>query len=102
MTFVDLLRMSRDSALRARSLMLVLTMAIGVAAVVALTSLGEGARQFIAGEFQVLGTRMIPGRTETGGVGPGVLSGETPRDLTLADAQAVQRLAGVETDCTGP
>jgi putative ABC transport system permease protein len=101
MTFIDLLKMSRDSALRARvrSLMLVLAMAIGVAAVVALTSLGEGARQFIAGEFQALGTRMIiviPGRTETGGVGPGVLSGETPRDLTLADALAVQRLNGVE------
>jgi len=100
MTFVDLLRMSRDSALRARvrSLMLVLAMAIGVAAVVALTSLGEGARQFVAGEFQALGTRMIiviPGRTETGGVGPGVMSGETPRDLTLADALAVQRLGGV-------
>ena len=102
MTFPDLFRMARDSALRARvrSLMLVLAMAIGVAAVVALTSLGEGARRYIAGEFQRLGTRMIiviPGRTATGGVGPGLLSGETPRDLTLADAQAVLRLPGVQS-----
>lgn len=101
MTFPDLFRMARDSALRARvrSLMLVLAMAIGVAAVVALTSLGEGARRFVAGEFQALGTRMIiviPGRSETGGMNPGLLSGETPRDLTLADAQSVQRLPGVE------
>jgi putative ABC transport system permease protein len=101
MNFPDLIRMSRDSALRARvrSLMLVLAVAIGVAAVVALTSLGEGARQFVAGEFQALGTRMIiviPGRTETGGIGPGILGGETPRDLTLADATAVQRVAGIE------
>jgi putative ABC transport system permease protein len=93
--------MARDSALRARmrSFMLLLAMSIGVAAVVALTSLGEGARGYVAGEFQALGTRLIiviPGRSETGGVAPGVLSGETPRDLTLNDAEAVLRIPQVE------
>lgn len=93
--------MARDSALRSRmrSVMLLLAMAIGVAAVVALTSLGEGARRYVAGEFQTLGTRMvivIPGRSETGGVAPGLLSGETPRDLTLDDAQSVLRIPAVE------
>lgn len=81
-----------------RSIMLLLAMSIGVAAVIALTSLGEGARRYVADEFQALGTRMIiviPGRSETGGVSPGMLSGETPRDLTLSDALAVQRLPGV-------
>lgn len=101
MRFPDLLRMTRDSALRARmrSIMLLLAMSIGVAAVVALTSLGEAARLYVSGEFQALGTRLIiviPGRSETGGVAPGVLSGETPRDLTLGDAQAVLRIAEVE------
>jgi putative ABC transport system permease protein len=101
MRFRDLIRLSLDSAVRARmrSIMLLLAMSIGVAAVIALTSLGEGARRYVAGEFQSLGTRMIiviPGRTETGGVAPGLLSGETPRDLTLRDAEAVQRLTGVE------
>ncbi len=61
--------------------MLLLAMSIGVAAVIALTSLGEGARRYVADEFQALGTRMvivIPGRSETGGVSPGMLAGETP------------------------
>jgi putative ABC transport system permease protein len=101
MRFPDLLRMATDSARRARmrSVMLLLAMTIGVAAVVTLTSLGEGARAFVTGEFQALGTRLIivlPGRSETGGVGPGLLSGETPRDLTLADAEAVLRIPQVE------
>lgn len=101
MRFRDLIQLSLDSALRARmrSIMLLLAMTIGVAAVIALTSLGEGARRYVAGEFQSLGTRLvvvIPGRSETGGVAPGLLAGETPRDLTLSDALAVQRLPGVE------
>jgi putative ABC transport system permease protein len=101
MRFRDLIQLSLDSALRARmrSIMLLLAMSIGVAAVIALTSLGEGARRYVADEFQALGTRMvivIPGRSETGGVSPGMLAGETPRDLTLGDALAVQRLPGVE------
>jgi putative ABC transport system permease protein len=99
--FPDLLRLARDSALRARmrSAMLLLAMCIGVAAVVALTSLGEGARGYVTGEFQTLGTRLvivIPGRSETGGFAPGLLSGETPRDLTLGDAEAVLRIPEVE------
>jgi putative ABC transport system permease protein len=101
MKFRDLMRMASDSALRSRtrSVMLVLATAIGVAAVVALTALGEGARQYVSAEFQQLGTRLLivfPGRTETGGVGVGMLSGETPRDLTLADAAAVLRISEVE------
>jgi putative ABC transport system permease protein len=82
-----------------RSAMLLLAMSIGVAAVVALTSLGEGARLYVTGEFQTMGARLvivIPGRSETGGVAPGLLSGETPRDLTLGDAEAVLRIPEVE------
>ena len=97
----DLLKLSSGSILRSRlrSSMLLLAMAIGVAAVVVLTALGEGARNYVTGEFKALGTRLIivfPGRSETSGIQPGMFSGETPRDLTLGDAQALLRLPDVE------
>ena len=56
-----------------RTSLMLLAMAIGVAAVVVLTALGEGARRYVAGEFASLGTNLVivlPGRSETGGVGP--------------------------------
>ena len=37
-----------------RSLMLLIAVAIGVAAVLVLTSLGEGARRYVTGEFNAL------------------------------------------------
>ena len=82
----------------ARTLLMLLAMAIGVASVVALTALGEGARGYVMDEFASLGTNMVivfPGRSETGGVNPGAMFGETPRDLTLDDAQALTRDARV-------
>ncbi|NJD32112.1 MAG: FtsX-like permease family protein [Gammaproteobacteria bacterium] len=78
--------------------MMRLAMAIGVAAVVVLTSLGEGARRYVTGEFQALGTELLivlPGRSETTGVQPGMFAGETPRDLTLDDARSLLRIPGV-------
>jgi len=100
-SLADLFRLATDSILRARvrSAMLLLAMGIGVAAVIVLTGLGEAARRYVAGEFQVLGTRLIiviPGRSETTGIQPGLFSGETPRDLTLADAQALRAITDVE------
>ncbi len=65
---------------------------------VVLTSLGEGARRYVTGEFQALGTDLVivlPGRSETTGVQPGLFAGETPRDLTLGDAQALLRIPEV-------
>ncbi len=82
---------------RLRSLLTLAAMSIGVAAVVALTGLGEGARRYVTGEFATLGTNLLvilPGRSETVG-GPPPLLGETPRDLTLEDALALRRLPGV-------
>jgi len=78
----------------ARTVLMLIAMAIGVAAVVVLTSLGEGARRYVTGEFASLGTNLvivIPGRSETAGISPTTLMGETPRPLTLQDAQALQR-----------
>jgi putative ABC transport system permease protein len=88
------------SALRghgSRSLMLLLAIAIGVVAVNLLTGLAEGARQFVVGEFSLLGHNtlsILPGRKETtGGMPP--ITGLATRDLTLGDALAIARLPGV-------
>ena len=73
---------------RTRTYLMLLAMAIGVASVVVLTGLGEGARRYITDQFSSLGTNLLtvfPGRTETTG-GPPPMGGETPRDLTLDDA----------------
>jgi putative ABC transport system permease protein len=77
----------------ARTLLMILAMAIGVASVVMLTALGEGARRYVLEEFASLGANLLivlPGRSETTG-GPPPLLGETPRDLTLQDALALKR-----------
>jgi putative ABC transport system permease protein len=79
---------------RGRTLLILLAIAIGVAAVVAVTALGEGARLYVANQFGSLGTNLVivlPGRSETAGAMPGVLVGRTPRDLTLEDALALKR-----------
>ena len=76
----------------ARTALMLLAMSIGVASVVLLTSLGEGARRYVVNEFSSLGTNlliMFPGRSETTGTAPPIVGG-TPRDLTLADALAIQ------------
>jgi putative ABC transport system permease protein len=91
----DLLRFAAGSLVgaRTRTLLMLLAMSIGVASVVVLTALGEGARRYVVDEFAELGTHlliMLPGRSETTGGAP-PLFGETPRDLTLDDALALLR-----------
>jgi len=77
---------------RRRSLLSVLGMTVGVAAVVMLTALGEGARRYVLDQFSSLGSNLLivfPGRNETTGAYPGV--GGVPNDLTLDDARALER-----------
>jgi len=77
---------------RLRTLLSLLGVAIGVTSVIVLTSLGEGARRYVTGEFASLGTNLIivvPGKTETTG-GPPIFGG-VPNDLTLGDAEALVR-----------
>ncbi|MFA7292105.1 MAG: ABC transporter permease [Rhodocyclaceae bacterium] len=96
----DLIRFARDAATGnpLRSSLLVLAMAIGVAAVVILTALGDGARRYVINEFSSLGSNLVivlPGRSQTGGFNPGNAITSTPRDLTVDDAQALQRASAV-------
>lgn len=81
------------AAQRLRAGLILLAMSIGAAAVIVLTSLGESARQYVTGQFMALGANLVivlPGRSETTGGHP-PLFGETPRDLTLDDAEALLR-----------
>ncbi len=93
MSLLDTLRftLATVAGQRLRAGLTLLAMAIGVAAVVVLTALGEGARRFVIDEFAALGTHLLivlPGRSETVGAAPPLLA-ETPRDLTLDDAMAL-------------
>lgn len=100
MTLVDTLQTSFKTVLsyRLRSLLIVLAMALGVAAVVILTALGDGARNYVINQFSSIGTNLLvvlPGRAETSGSFLGAVLGQTPRDLTLKDAQLIGRLPQV-------
>lgn len=94
MTPGDLLRFA-SGALRGhrlRTAMSLLGVAIGVASVILLTSLGEGARLYVTGEFTALGSNLlilIPGKTETTGAAP--VFGGAVNDLTLDDVEALRR-----------
>ena len=77
-----------------RTAMLLLAISIGVAAVVLLTAVGEGARRYVTGQFASLGTQLLivlPGRADTTGGIQGLLIGETARELTLDDTLAIAR-----------
>lgn len=81
-----------------RSFLTVSAVAVGVAAVVALTAVGEAARFYVVSRFSELGSELlivIPGRNETRG-GPPPMFGETPRDLSLDDALALYRSPRIE------
>jgi putative ABC transport system permease protein len=82
---------------RLRSVLSFLGIAIGVGSVVVLTSVGEGARQYVVGQFSQFGTNLIaisPGKVETGGI-PGAFGGTT-HHLTIEDAIELARLPGVD------
>jgi putative ABC transport system permease protein len=100
MTPTDTLRFASRAATGypLRTALMVLAMSIGVAAVVVLTALGDGARRYVVNEFASLGSNLVivlPGRSETGGFNPANAITETPRDLTVEDAQAITRAPAV-------
>jgi len=95
MLFPDLVRLTTSSflAYRMRSFLTALGIAIGITAVILLTSIGEGLRQFVLNEFSQFGTNIItiqPGKAQTQGGNLGVIG--SVRQITLEDADALRRL----------
>lgn len=82
---------------RLRSFLTLLGIAVGIAAVILLTSIGEGVHRFVLGEFTQFGTNVVaiaPGKTKTGGAPPSGIP-STARLLTLEDAEALRKLPNV-------
>ena len=74
-----------------------LGIAIGIASVILLTSIGEGTRAYLISQFTQFGTNLVainPGKAETMGI-PGALGGTTHK-LTIDDAEALTRIPNIE------
>ena len=91
----DVFRFTLESALshRLRSALTALGIAIGVTAVVLLTSMGEGLRRYVLAEFTQFGTNIIsvaPGKAITFGGTAG--SGGSVKPLSIDDTEALRRV----------
>ncbi|MCW8923490.1 MAG: ABC transporter permease [Gammaproteobacteria bacterium] len=78
---------------RLRSSLTALGIAVGIAAVVLLTSVGEGLHRFVMAEFSQFGTNLIgitPGKATTHGMSGAIMSNVRP--LSLEDVGALRRL----------
>ncbi|MGB5568456.1 MAG: ABC transporter permease, partial [Sedimenticolaceae bacterium] len=94
----DLIHLTGSAILahRTRSLLTGLGIAVGIAAVVLLTAIGEGVQRFVVHEFTQFGTNLLaisPGKTQTFGVSGAVFSNVRP--LSLDDAEALRQLPQV-------
>ena len=99
MLYRDLVRFSFGvlRAFRMRAILSALGIAIGIAAVVLLTSIGEGIRSYVLSQFTQFGTNLIgvsPGKVKTAGVSVGTFGTVLP--LTIDDALALRRLPNIE------
>ncbi|MFA6062966.1 MAG: ABC transporter permease [Gallionella sp.] len=99
MLLPDLIRLTTSSflAYRMRSFLTGLGIAIGITAVILLTSIGEGLHQFVLSEFSQFGTNLIaiqPGKTQTQGGNVGIFG--SVKTISIEDAEALRRLANVE------
>ena len=91
------LSVSAFLAYRLRSFLTALGIAVGITAVVLLTSIGEGIHQFVLSEFSQFGTNIIginPGVATTHGVSIGIFGSEQP--LTIGDSEALRRIPYVD------
>lgn len=91
----DLVRLTLGSlrAHRLRTFLAALGIAVGIAAVILLTSIGEGIHRFVLSEFTQFGTNLIainPGKATTHGAAVGIFG--TVRPLSIEDAEALRRL----------
>lgn len=82
---------------RMRTALTALGIAVGIASVILLTSIGEGLHRFVIAEFTQFGTNIIgvaPGRIQTHGASLGSVN--TVRPLTVDDAVALRRAPHVQ------
>lgn len=80
-----------------RSFLTLLGIAVGIAAVILLTSIGEGIHRFVLAEFTQFGTNIAsvsPGKVKTSGPAPTGIP-TSVRPLTLDDARALAHLPHV-------
>jgi putative ABC transport system permease protein len=73
-----------------RTLLTMLGVIIGIASVIAITSVGQGVQKATEQQIQALGTdvlQILPGEARTGGISRGVGSSST---LTIEDTQAIR------------
>lgn len=87
------LAISSVFAHRMRSFLTALGIAVGIASVILLTSIGEGIHRFVLSEFTQFGTNLIavtPGKSNTMGMSGAVVSNVRP--LSMEDAEAMGRL----------
>lgn len=99
MLLTDLIRLTTSTflAYRMRSFLTGLGIAIGITAVILLTSIGEGLHQFVLAEFSQFGTNLIaiqPGKTQTQGGNAGIFG--SVKTISIEDGLALQHLPNVE------
>ena len=85
------------TAQRLRSFLTLLGIAVGIAAVILLTSIGEGIHRFVLAEFTQFGTNIAsisPGKIKTSGPTPTGIP-TSVRPLSLDDARVLARLPHV-------
>ncbi|MDY6987827.1 MAG: ABC transporter permease [Thermodesulfobacteriota bacterium] len=90
------LALSGVFAHRMRSFLTALGIAVGVASVVLLTSIGEGVHRFVLSEFTQFGTNLVavtPGKATTTGMSGALISNVRP--LSLDDALALKSIPKV-------
>ena len=91
----EIIRLAFEALLanKLRSGLTMLGLIIGVGAVVLLVSIGNGAKNYVTGQFEGLGTNLImvqPGKTDRKSA-MGSPMGLVKRKMTLADVEALQR-----------
>src|SRR5512140_2142685 len=99
MEFLDQIRFITTSirSKRLQSFLTGLGIAVGIGAVILLTSMGEGLQRFVLAEFTQFGTNLIainPGKVTTMGTSLGIFGSE--RLLTLEDCAALSQISQVE------
>jgi putative ABC transport system permease protein len=109
MTSKDILQESYSALVsnKSRSLLTMLGIIIGIAAVIATLAIGEGSQQSIQSSIQALGSNLItisPGAAK--GAGVTVSSGQgSAKTLTLADekvlASKLTKISGIDPEVTG-